>query len=134
MHPATRRNCIGFTFLFLFGAVLFSAPLDGPAATVNLIRGEIITRQQLKQRFEETEEVRIQTRLPIPPQTEEQVLDAMIAEILIRQAAEREGISVTENEINIALENQRRSAELQLRTAGTSCPPPASLTRSSSKA
>ena len=97
---------------------IFAAPVDSPAAVVNLIRVEIIPQRQLRQRFEETEEVRIQARLPIPPQTEEQVLDAMIAEILIKQAAEREGISVTENEINTALESQRRSAESQLQQQG----------------
>jgi peptidyl-prolyl cis-trans isomerase SurA len=112
---------VGWTGLMLLAGcfgLLFAAPVDGPAAMVNLIRPEIITQKQLQLRFEETEEVRIQARLSIPPQTEEQVLDAMIAEILIRQAAERDGISVTPNEINTALENQRRSAEAQLKQQG----------------
>jgi parvulin-like peptidyl-prolyl isomerase len=116
---------MGWTGLMLlvscFG-LLSAAPVDGPAAMVNLIRPEIVTQKQLKQRFEETEDVRIQARLSIPPQTEKQVLDAMIAEILIRQAAERDGISVTANEVNTALENQRRSAEAQLKQQGQLLP------------
>lgn len=112
-----RRLTVGLLILYLV-MPLCAAPVDSPAAVVNLIRAEIVTQKQLQQRFEETEEVRIQARLPIPPQTEEQVLDAMIAEILIKQAAERAGINVSANEINAALENQRRAAETQLKQQG----------------
>ncbi len=112
------RRWISLLLFFLLLVPLSAAPVDSPAAVVNLIRAEIITQKQLQQRFEETEEVRIQARLPIPPQTEEQVLDAMIAEILIKQAAEREGINITANEIDQALEGQRRSAETQLKQQG----------------
>ncbi len=96
---------------------LQAAPLDGPAAMVNLTANEVITKKQLQQRFEETEKVRIQAGLPIPPQTEDQVLDTMIAEILIKQAAERDGVYVTDTEVDNALEKQRKNAELQLRAA-----------------
>ncbi len=84
---------------------------------VNLTGNEVITKKQLQQRFEETEQVRIQAGLPIPPQTEDQVLDTMIAEILIKQAAERDGVYVTDTEIDNALEKQRKTAELQLKAA-----------------
>ena len=98
--------------------VLTSAPLDGPAAMVNLTGTEVITKKQLQQRFDETEQVRIQTGLAIPPQPEDKVLDTMIAEILIRQAAVRDGISATDGEIENALENQRKNAEVQLKRQG----------------
>ncbi|WP_319561201.1 peptidylprolyl isomerase [Marispirochaeta sp.] len=106
------------TIAFILPLQINAAPLDGPAAMINLIRTEIITKGQLQQRVEETEEVRVQARLGIPPQTEKQVLDAMIAEILIQQAAERDGIAVSESEITAALNNQRKSAELQLQQRG----------------
>jgi len=106
------------TLMVLSSLQIMAAPLDGPAAMVNLIRTEVITRGQLQQRVEETEEVRVQARLGIPPQTEKQVLDAMIAEILIEQAAERDGINVSESEISAALNNQRKSVELQLQQRG----------------
>jgi len=103
---------------FFSSLQITAAPLDGPAAVVNLVRTEVITKGQLQRRIEETEEVRVQARLGIPPQTGKQVLDAMIAEILIEQAAERDGITVSESEISAALNNQRRSVELQLQQRG----------------
>ena len=114
-----KVGCLFIIVLIFFSSLqITAAPLDGPAAMINLIRTEVITKGQLQQRVEETEEVRVQARLGIPPQTEKQVLDAMIAEILIEQAAERDGINVSESEISAALNNQRKSVELQLQQRG----------------
>ena len=113
---------VGYLFLIALAHIipvqLHAAPVDGPAAMVNLIRTEIITKGQLRKRVDETEEVRVQARLSIPPQSDSQVLDAMIAEILIEQAAERDGINVSESEISAALNNQRKGVESQLRQSG----------------
>ncbi|MCL2719838.1 MAG: peptidylprolyl isomerase [Treponema sp.] len=96
-----------FAILALFTAVCVYSQADlQPAATVNLIRTEAITVRQLR-----TEVTRMeQSAGRVLTQAERlQVLDVMINERLILQAAERDRIIVTDNEINQQL--------TQLRTA-----------------
>jgi len=68
-----------------------------PAAVVNLIRSEPITVGQLR-----TEVERMETAFgqPLNGQQRREVLDAMINERLVLQAAERDRITITENELN----------------------------------
>ncbi|MBN2508821.1 MAG: peptidylprolyl isomerase [Spirochaetales bacterium] len=105
------------TVLFT-AVVLQAAPIDSPAASVHLIKTELVTREQLQTRTYEIEQLRIQSGLPTGPQTKEQVLDAMIAEILLKQAAERENISVSQAELSRLLAEQKKGIEQQLRAAG----------------
>jgi parvulin-like peptidyl-prolyl isomerase len=66
-------------------------------ATVNLIRTESITRNQLNTEIENVEKA---TGRPLNPAEKRQVLDAMINERLVLQAAERDRIIVSDNEVN----------------------------------
>jgi parvulin-like peptidyl-prolyl isomerase len=66
-------------------------------ATVNLIRTESITLRQLKTEVENMEKMAGRS---LNHAERKQVLDAMINERLILQAAERDRIMVTDNEIN----------------------------------
>jgi parvulin-like peptidyl-prolyl isomerase len=101
-------------------AALFAAPslfgqvIDKPAATVNLIKPEYISVNQLSQRVNQVETIRRQNGLPIPPDDQTQVLDAMISEILINQAAARDNITVTQSEVDDAVAQQRKSVEAQI--------------------
>jgi len=68
-----------------------------PAAVVNLIRSEPITVGQLR-----TEVERMETAFgqPLNGQQRREVLDAMINERLVLQAAERDRVIISENELN----------------------------------
>ena len=68
-----------------------------PAATVNLLRTEAITVGQLRTRLQQAE----QSAGRAATQAERlQFLDSMIGERLILQAAERDRVTVTNNELN----------------------------------
>ena len=83
-------------FLYFTGLGFSQADLQ-PAATVNLIRTESISVKQLRQEIEKMEKAVGQT---LNSTQRREVLDAMINERLVLQAAERDKISVTNNEIN----------------------------------
>jgi len=96
-------------FLIL-GSILLVVPVFGqaglqPAAVVNLIRSEPITVGQLRTEVERMERA---LRQPLNGQQRREVLDAMINERLILQAAERDRITISENELNQHI-NQLRS-------------------------
>ncbi|MCL2442785.1 MAG: peptidylprolyl isomerase [Treponema sp.] len=101
-----------FVFLGLFIAVSGFSQADlQPAATVNLIRTEPITVRQLR-----TEVVRMEqaTGRSLTQAERLQVLDVMINERLVLQAAERDRITVTENEVNQQIQQLRAGMAQQL--------------------
>jgi len=73
-------------------------------ATVNLIRTESITVRQMRTEIENVEKA---TGRPLNQNEKRQVLDAMINERLVLQAAERDRIIVTDNEINQHIQELR---------------------------
>jgi len=106
------KRTVFFTVLCFLAAVSGFAQADlQPAATVNLIRTEPITVRQLR-----TEVTRLETsRGRALTQAERlQVLDLMINERLALQAAERDRIIVTENEINQQMQQLRAGLAQQL--------------------
>jgi len=97
------KRTIFFTVLCFLAAVSVFAQADlQPAATVNLIRTEAITVRQLRSEVE-----RYQTGLGrVLTQAERlELLDRMINERLVLQAAERDRIIVSDNEITQYLRN-----------------------------
>jgi len=82
-----------------------------PAATVNLIRTEPITVRQLKNDVERMEKG---TGRPLTQAEKMQVLDVIINERLVLQAAERDRISITDNEVNQQMQQFRSSMQQQL--------------------
>ena len=81
----------------LFAASAFAQAGLQPAAVVNLIRSEPITVGQLRTEVDRMERAFGQ---PLNGQQRREVLDAMINERLVLQAAERDRVTVTENELN----------------------------------
>jgi len=103
---------IFLVILGLLTAVLgFSQSNMQPAATVNLIRTEQITVGQLRTEVERMETAASRT-LTQPERL--QVLDVMINERLVMQAAERDRISITENELNQQIQQLRGVMAQQL--------------------
>jgi len=101
-----------FVFLGLLIAVPgFSQSGLQPAATINLIRTEAITVGQLRTEVERMEK---SAGRPLTQPERLQVLDVIINERLVMQAAERDRILVTENEINQQIQQFRGSMMQQL--------------------
>jgi parvulin-like peptidyl-prolyl isomerase len=101
-----------FLLLVLLTAlpVFSQSPLQ-PAATVNLTKTEAITVGQLRTEVERMEKAAGKS-LTRPERL--QVLDVMINERLVLQAAERDRIMVTENEVNQQIQQLRGVLAQQL--------------------
>ncbi len=96
--------------LFLSAATMLSAQMMlQPVASVNLIRPEMISRDQLDEKIEEM-------RAASPSQTvdEKRVLEIMINDVLVLQGAERAGITIAEQDLNKLILNQKKNIENQL--------------------
>jgi parvulin-like peptidyl-prolyl isomerase len=104
----------------LFGFALvasLSAQMDlQPAAIVRLTKSEPITVKQLRS---EVERMETQTRRKLGPAERRQILDVMINERLAIQAAERDKITVTENELNQQIQQLRDQLRQSLGHAPT---------------
>jgi parvulin-like peptidyl-prolyl isomerase len=106
------KRAVFVTFLCFLAAVSGFAQADlQPAAIVNLIRTEPITVRQLR-----SEVTRLETANGrVLTQAERlQVLDLIINERLALQAAERDRVIVTENEVNQQMQQFRNSIAQQL--------------------
>jgi parvulin-like peptidyl-prolyl isomerase len=95
-----------FTVIFcgLAGAALFAQSDLQPAAIVNLTKSEPITVKQLRTEVERMEK---SSGRPLNAAERRQVLDVMINEKLAVQAAERDKITISENEINQQIQQLR---------------------------
>ncbi|MCL2210289.1 MAG: peptidylprolyl isomerase [Treponema sp.] len=82
-----------------------------PAATVNLIRTEPVTVGQLKTEVERMEKA---SGRPLTQSERLQVLDVIINERLVMQAAERDRVLLTDNELNTQIQQFRGSMAQQL--------------------
>ena len=110
-----RKRVILFLFpLLLLGAGAFGQVIDKPAATVNLYTPVYISVSQLDQRVAQIDAIRQQNGLPIPPNTKMQVLDEMISETLITQAAEKANITVSQSELDNTIAKQKQTVEAQI--------------------
>ncbi|MDR1786722.1 MAG: SurA N-terminal domain-containing protein [Spirochaetaceae bacterium] len=92
------KNAAVKTALLLSCFAAFSQTADlQPLATVKLTKNEVITVKQLKGRVAMYEK---QNGSPISVDERRQVLDSLINEKLVVQAAQKAGISVTDSEVN----------------------------------
>jgi parvulin-like peptidyl-prolyl isomerase len=106
------KRAIIFAFLTtLLTIPVFSQAQLQPAAIVNLIRSEPITVGQLRTEVQRMETTAGRTLT----QTERmQVLDGIINERLVLQAAERDRVMITENEVNQQVQQLRSSMAQRL--------------------
>ncbi|MCL2806375.1 MAG: SurA N-terminal domain-containing protein [Treponema sp.] len=102
--------------IFVFLVILIAVPVFSqaglqPAATVNLIRTEAVTVGQLRTEVERMEKAGGRTLT----HTERlQVLDVIVNERLVLQAAERDRVAITENEVNQQIQQLRGVLTQQL--------------------
>ncbi len=85
--------------------------LDKPVAVVRFESTVNIGQRELRRQVEFIEE---QIRRPLTKQHRKEVLEAKIAEVLILQAAERDGIEISRGELQQGIDQQRRSVNQQL--------------------
>ena len=101
-----------FVFVGILTAVSgFSQNQLQPVATVNLIRTEPVTLGQLKTEVERMERV---SKRALTHAERLQVLDVIINERLVLQAAERDRILLSDNELNQQIQQFRGSMAQQL--------------------
>ena len=106
------KRTVFFTVLCFLAAVSGFAQTDlQPAAIVNLTRTEPITVRQLRSEVQRLETSRGRA---LTQAERLQVLDLMINERLALQAAERDRIIVTENEVNQQMQQLRAGLAQQL--------------------
>ena len=106
-----KRIAFFLTFLALLTAYSNAQVNLQPAATVNLTRSEVITVGQLRTEVEGMEKSAGRT---FTQAERVQVLDLMINQRLVLQAAERDRIAVTDNEINQQIQQLRSSMAQQI--------------------
>lgn len=105
-------------FILLFTYIVtnsFADVLSEPLVSVNLIRPEMITAQEVDEKIDLYNKQLISSGMPQQNIKRADMLDSMISSILIAQAAEKSGIIVSDIDINRVLKAQKQSAETQLR-------------------
>jgi len=105
-----------FLFIIFFLAFnIYADILSEPLASVNLIRPELINSFEVDQKIELYKRQLVNSGMSAPNISRKEMLDSMISSILIAQAAERSGISVSDIDINRVIQAQKKSAEAQIR-------------------
>ena len=109
-----KRIIFLFVFLALTAVSGFSQADLQTVATVNLIRTEHITVRQLRTELERMERTAAAVGQSFSNNDRRRVLDAMINERLAIQAAERDRVIVSENEVNQQIQQLRSVLAQQL--------------------
>ncbi len=105
-----------FTLLFIITTgLVFSDILGEPLVSVNLIKPELITAQEVDTRIEQYNKQLLSSGIPQKNITRKEMLESMIASVLIAQAAEKSGIKVQDQDVLRVVQAQKKSAETQLR-------------------
>lgn len=106
-----KRTIIVSALLLLFAAQgLFAQMMLQPVAVVNLIRPEMISQEAVNTKMQELK------GSSSNPQsiTFDTVLNIMINDVLVLQGAERDGVTLSSNDLNALVENQKKSISNQL--------------------
>lgn len=109
-----KRFLIVVLSLFL-SVFSFADILSEPLASVNLIHPEMITSSEVDQKIELYNRQLKTSGMPAQIVSREEMLESIISSILIAQAAEQSGLTVSDLDINRVIQSQKQSAEGQLR-------------------
>lgn len=101
-----KRTALLIVILILISQFGFAQLIDKPVATVRLSKLEAITVKQFRQQIEDLEE---RTKNKLSVEDRRKLLDLLISEILVNQAAEMDKISVTQGEIDARIELARKT-------------------------
>lgn len=87
--------------------------LQKPVAVVNLTKPEMITESQLAAKVNEYRQLQVQAGKDADTVTESGILDVMINDLLVLQGAERDGITLNDQEVNSLVARQKESFAAQ---------------------
>lgn len=87
--------------------------LQKPVAVVNLTRSEMITESQLSEKVAEYRQQQIQAGKDGSAVTDMGILNVMINDLLVLQGAERDGITLNDQEVNSLVARQKESFAAQ---------------------
>ncbi|MFP4179442.1 MAG: peptidylprolyl isomerase [Spirochaetaceae bacterium] len=106
------RKLLFLSALFICVPFIAYADLIGSTvATVNLTKTEAVTESQVNKKLKELQEIGTQSGIAPEQITRENVTESLIDQILIKQAAERDGIEVTESQVDQMISEQRGGYE-----------------------
>jgi len=108
------KRILVIILLFYFSLNSFADVLSEPMASVNLIRPEMITSLEVDQKIENYNKQLVASGRPRQDIKRSDMLESLISSVLIAQAAEKSGLSVSEQDLNRVLQSQKQSAEGQL--------------------
>jgi parvulin-like peptidyl-prolyl isomerase len=97
--------------LILVSQLVFAQLIDKPVATVKLSKFEVISVQQFRKQIEELEN---RTQNKLSTDDRRKLLDLLISEMLISQAAGLEDVTVTQGEIDARIALARQTGGLGL--------------------
>jgi parvulin-like peptidyl-prolyl isomerase len=101
-----KRNAIVTVLLLLAVGLLAADVIDKPVATVKLVRLEAITAKQFRQKVEMLEE---RSKSTLSLEDRKKLLDLLVGEILVKQAAAQESIAVSQAELAARMEQAKKS-------------------------
>ena len=101
-----KRNAIVTVLLLLAVGLLAADVIDKPVATVKLVRLEAITAKQFRQKVEMLEE---RSKSTLSLEDRKKLLDLLVGEILVKQAAAQESIVVSQAELAARMEQAKKS-------------------------
>lgn len=102
-----------FILLMLLPYTITAQVIGETLATVNLIEQEGISSNEVEEKMKQLEELGGQAGIAPQNITRERVLESMIRNTLIRQAAERDNITVSDNNLQRMLQQQKQQVESQ---------------------
>ncbi len=103
-----RLSLFVITLLLGTSGWLFSQVLDVPVAKVELYKVSIITQRELRQDIDLLSQ---QLRQAVPVTQRKQYLEAKIGELLVTQAAEHDGVTVTQAQVTSAIAQKKTQTE-----------------------
>jgi peptidyl-prolyl cis-trans isomerase SurA len=101
-----KRFLSVFLLLLCATPVMFAQIIDKPVATVKLTKVEVISAKQFRQRIEALE---ARTGQVISLDDRKKLLDLLVSEILINQAAAKEGVTVSQAELDARIQLAKQS-------------------------
>lgn len=103
---------ISLLMLLLVAPGLFAQVIDKTVATVKLSKTEVISAKKFQQKVQTLE---AQTRAPLSAEDRRKLLDVMVKEILIVQAAGMDNVTVSQAELDKGVERARVAYSVQLK-------------------
>lgn len=104
-----KRLVLFISILMVLPSIGFAQTLGNTVATVNLTKMEAITSKEVNKKLNQLKEIGSQSGIPQDQITRENVMESLIDQTLIKQAAERDGVKVPDSRVDRMIEEQRRA-------------------------